>query len=50
VSEKDIIIVITKMVFNLRNKMSARVDRPLKVIAFNAIGILRRRCELSKQL
>jgi hypothetical protein len=30
--------------------MAARVHRPLKVVAFNANGIWRRRCELSKQL
>jgi hypothetical protein len=30
--------------------MAARVHRPLEVIEFNASGILRRRCELSKQL
>jgi exonuclease III len=30
--------------------MAARVHRPLKVIAFNANGILRQRYELSKQL
>jgi hypothetical protein len=30
--------------------MAARVDTPLKVIAFNANGIWRRRYELSKQL
>jgi hypothetical protein len=30
--------------------MAARVHRPLKVIAFNAHGIWRRRYELSKQL
>jgi hypothetical protein len=30
--------------------MDARTHRPLKVIAFNAIGIWRRRYELSKQL
>jgi hypothetical protein len=30
--------------------MATRVHRPLKVIAFNANGIGRQRCELSKQL
>jgi hypothetical protein len=30
--------------------MAARVNRPLKVIAFNANGIWRQRYELSKQL
>jgi hypothetical protein len=30
--------------------MANRVHRPLKVIAFNANGILRQRYELSKQL
>jgi hypothetical protein len=30
--------------------MAARVHRPLKVIAFDANGIWRRRCDLSKQL
>jgi hypothetical protein len=30
--------------------MAAKVQRPLKVIAFNANGIWRRRYELSKQL
>jgi endonuclease/exonuclease/phosphatase (EEP) superfamily protein YafD len=30
--------------------VAARIHRPLRVIAFNANGIWRRRCELSKQL
>jgi hypothetical protein len=34
VSEEDKIMVITKMVLNLKNKMAARVNRPLKVMAF----------------
>jgi hypothetical protein len=46
VSEKDKIMVITKMVLE---KMAARVQRPLKVIAFNANDIWRWRYELSKQ-
>jgi hypothetical protein len=30
--------------------MATRVHRPLKVIAFNANGIVSQRCELSKEL
>jgi hypothetical protein len=30
--------------------MATRIHRPLKIIAFNANGILRQRYELSKQL
>jgi hypothetical protein len=30
--------------------MAARFRRPLKVVEFNATGIWRRRCELSKQV
>jgi hypothetical protein len=30
--------------------MTARMHRPLKIIAFNANGIWRQRCELCKQL
>jgi hypothetical protein len=30
--------------------MATRIHRPLKVIAFNANGIMRQRYELSKQL
>jgi hypothetical protein len=33
-----------------RNKMAARVHRPLKLIAFNANGIWGQGCEHSKQL
>jgi hypothetical protein len=48
VSGKDKIMVITKMVLN--ETMAATVHRPLKVVAFNADGIWRWHCELSKQL
>jgi hypothetical protein len=47
-SGKDKIMFITKIVLN--EKMAARIHRPLKVIAFNANGIWRRRFVLSKQL
>jgi hypothetical protein len=51
VSEKGRIMVITKMVPNsMKNKMAARVHRPLKIVALNANGIWRRHYELSKQL
>jgi hypothetical protein len=50
VLEKDKIMVSTKMVLRLINKMAARVHRPLKLIEFNASVIWRRRCELSEQL
>jgi hypothetical protein len=50
VSEKDKIMVITKIVLNLMKQMAARVHRVLKVIAFNENGIWRQHNELSKQL
>jgi hypothetical protein len=50
VSEKEKIVVVTKMVLNLMKQMAARVHRPLKVTAFNATDIWRQRYELSKQL
>jgi hypothetical protein len=49
-SEKDKIMVITKLVLNLTKQKSARVHRPIKIIEFNGNGIWRRRYELSKQL
>jgi hypothetical protein len=49
VSEKDKIMVITKMALN-KTKWLIIVHRPLKFIAFNANATWRRRYELSKQL
>jgi hypothetical protein len=49
VSEKDKTMVITKVVLNLKNKMATRIQRPLKIIAFNANGIWRQHYELSKR-
>jgi hypothetical protein len=49
-SEQDKIMVTTKIVLNVMQKMSYRFHRPLKVITFNANGILRQCYELSKQL
>jgi hypothetical protein len=45
VSKKDKVMVITKMILNLMNKVAARVHRPLKVIAITANGIWRQHYE-----
>jgi hypothetical protein len=50
VSEEDRVMVITKLVLNLINKMTASFHRPLKTVAFNANDIWMQRYELSKQL
>jgi hypothetical protein len=50
VSEKDKIMVITKIVLNLMKQNAARVHRLLKVITFQAKGVWRQCYELSKQL
>jgi predicted type IV restriction endonuclease len=50
VSEKDKLIVITKMHLTYWNKIAARIHKLLKIIAFNANGIWRRRYRPSKQL
>jgi hypothetical protein len=50
VSEKDKIMVITKMLLNLMKQNGCGVRRPLKLMAFIANGIWRQCNELSKQL
>jgi hypothetical protein len=47
VAEEDKIMVITKMVLNLKQQMAARVHRQLNVIVFNANGIWRQIYELN---
>lgn len=42
-------MVITKVVYNLMNKMAVRLNTPLKVIAINANGVWRQPYELSRQ-
>jgi hypothetical protein len=41
VSEEDRVMVITKMIFNLMQKMAATLHRPLIIIAYNANDIWR---------
>jgi hypothetical protein len=49
-SEEAKFVALAKIVFKFKKKMANRVHRPLKVIAYNANGILRQRSELGKQL
>jgi hypothetical protein len=39
VSEKDNVLIVTKVVLDLMQQNAARVHRPLKVIVFDANGI-----------
>jgi hypothetical protein len=50
VSKEAKIQAISKIVLTLLEKMTSRVHRPLKILAFNANGIGRQRHKLSKQL
>jgi hypothetical protein len=49
-SEKAKIMAITALSSTYCRKMTNRIHRPFKVIAFNANGISKQRYELSKQL